>query len=125
EAMARRVAVKVLLASLDAHGRGVDRFPREARAAGRLPPPHVVTVHDYGTTGEGHPFLVMEYCDGGSLADQLRVRGTLPLLDTVGLLSGVCAAMDAAHAAGIVHRDLKPANILFPQGPVQVAALEC
>lgn len=120
EAMARRVAVKVLAISLDADGRVVDRFRREARAAGRLNHPHVVTVHDYGAT-DGHPFMVMEYCEGGSLADQLRTRGTLPLVDTVGLLQGVCAAMDAAHAAGIVHRDLKPGNILFAQGVVKVA----
>jgi serine/threonine protein kinase/tetratricopeptide (TPR) repeat protein len=120
EAMARRVAVKVLAISLDEDGRAVDRFRREARAAGRLNHPHVVTVHDYGATG-GHPFMVMEYCEGGSLADQLRARGTLPLADAVGLLQDVCAAMDAAHAAGIVHRDLKPGNILFAQGVVKVA----
>jgi tetratricopeptide (TPR) repeat protein len=120
EAMARRVAVKVLAITLDEDGRAVDRFRREARAAGRLNHPHVVTVHDYGTTA-GHPFLVMEYCEGGSLADQLRARGTLPLADTVGLLQGVCAAMDVAHAAGIVHRDLKPGNILFAQGVVKIA----
>jgi serine/threonine protein kinase/tetratricopeptide (TPR) repeat protein len=120
EDMARRVAVKVLAISLDADGRVVDRFRREARAAGRLNHPHVVTVHDYGAA-DGHPFMVMEYCEGGSLADQLRVRGTLSLADTVGLMQGVCAAMDAAHDAGIVHRDLKPGNILFAQGVVKVA----
>ena len=120
EAMARRVAVKVLGVSLDADGRAVDRFRREARAAGRLNHPHVVTVHDYGAADD-HPFMVMEYCEGGSLADQLRVRGPLTLADTVGLLQGVCAAMDAAHDAGIVHRDLKPGNILFAQGVVKVA----
>jgi tetratricopeptide (TPR) repeat protein len=121
EAMARRVAIKVLGTSRAEGDRAIDRFRREARAAGRLNHPHVVTVHDYGITDDQHPFLVMEYCEGGSLADQLRARGTLPLADTVGLLSGVCAAMDTAHAAGIVHRDLKPANILFAQGAVKVA----
>ena len=88
EAMARRVAIKVLGASLGDGDRAIDRFRREARAAGRLNHPHVVTVHDYGVTDDEHPFLVMEYCEGGSLADQLRARGTLPLSDTVGLLSG-------------------------------------
>jgi tetratricopeptide (TPR) repeat protein len=121
EAMARRVAIKVLGTSLGGGDRAIDRFRREARAAGRLNHPHVVTVHDYGVTDDEHPFLAMEYCEGGSLADQLRARGTLPLSDTVGLLSGVCAAMDVAHAAGIVHRDLKPANILFARGTVKVA----
>lgn len=122
EAMERQVAIKVLHAELLAGGGApFERFRREARAAGALSHAHVVTIHDFGRSAEGEAFLVMEYCEGGSLADRLAREGPLPPREAVRLLGEVAAAIDAAHAAGIVHRDLKPANILFAGGRARVA----
>ena len=110
--LGRTVAVKVLA---DRHARDPDvraRFTREARAAARLSAhPHVVTVFDVGEH-EGHPFIVMEYLEGGSIYDRARfstVRAGLALE----WLRQAASAIDAAHAQGVVHRDVKPANLLL------------
>jgi tetratricopeptide (TPR) repeat protein len=121
EEMDRRVAVKILLAELFPNPNAFARFRREARAAGALSHPNVVTVHDFGRTDEGEAFLIMEYCEGGSLADRLGATGVLPIAEVVETLARVASAVDAAHAMGIVHRDLKPGNILFSGDLVKVA----
>ncbi len=121
EEMDRLVAVKVLHGALPAGSSAFVRFRREARAAGSLRHPGVVTIHDFGRTAEGEAFLVMEFCDGASLADRLDRGGRLAPTEALRLLGQVASAVDAAHTAGIVHRDLKPANILFAEGQVKVA----
>ena len=72
----------------------------------------MVTVHDAGTTPEGHPYLVMEHLPGGSLHDRLVQRGPLPWAEVVDVGVHVADALSAAHDAGILHRDVKPANVL-------------
>ena len=121
EAMARRVAIKVLGTSLG-DGEPGDRPlpPRGARGRTAEPPARRhrprLRRHRRRAPVPGHGVL------RGRQPRRPAARArTLPLSDTVGLMAGVCAAMDAAHAAGIVHRDLKPANILFAQGVVKVA----
>jgi len=92
----------------------VERFKREARAAGRLRHPNVVDVTDFGFSGEGSErvaYLVMEYLDGCTLSDVLAEEDRLPLYWAVDILEQVCAAVHEAHQQGIVHRDLKPDNI--------------
>jgi tetratricopeptide (TPR) repeat protein len=121
EEMDRLVAVKVLHNDLFPNPAAFARFRREARAAGSLRHPHVVLVHDFGRSEQGEPYLVMEYCDGGSLADRLTASGPLPLAEALRVLEGAASAIDAAHAAGVLHRDLKPANLLFVGGEVKVA----
>lgn len=119
--MDRLVAIKILRSDLFLGGDAVERFRREARAAGRLRHPHVVTVHDFGSTNDGELFLVMESCEGGSLADRLRERGRLDFAEVIEIFLPVCAAVGSAHDAGVVHRDLKPANVLFAGGAPKVA----
>jgi|CXWL01.1.fsa_nt_gi tetratricopeptide (TPR) repeat protein len=121
EEMARHVAIKVLRSDLFLSPDAFDRFRREARAAGRLRHANVVIVFDFGRTSEGEAFLVMEHCEGGSLADLPRRGGQLDLRDIARIFRGVGAAVGAAHRAGIVHRDLKPANILFAGDVPKVA----
>jgi len=121
EAMARSVAVKVLPHELLLSEATLDRFRREARAAGRLNHPNVVTVHDFQAATSEAAYLVMELCDGGSLADELEREGRLGAERTLEVIEAVAAAVDAAHGSGIVHRDLKPANILLQAGRVKVA----
>lgn len=120
EEMGRSVAIKLLGAELDRAGQALERFRREGRAAGRLLHPNVVVVHDFCLSGE-EAYLVMELCEGGSLADELSRDGKLAFDRVADVLEAVGAAVGAAHEAGIVHRDLKPANILLSRGAVKVA----
>lgn len=85
---------------------------REARLAAKVRHANVVAV-DEVVEGKGSPVIVMEYLEGGSLAQVLRARGTLPWQEARGLMLDVLAGLEAVHAGGIVHRDVKPSNILL------------
>ena len=116
----RYVALKLIAPQFMRNQEFVERFKREARAAGRLRHPNVVDVTDFGFSGNGNDrvaYLVMEYLDGCTLSDVLAEEERLPLYWVVDILEQVCAAVHEAHQQGIVHRDLKPDNIwLEPNG---------
>lgn len=116
----RYVALKLIAPQFMRNEEFVERFKREARAAGRLRHPNVVDVTDFGFSGSGNDrvaYLVMEYLDGCTLSDVLAEEDRLPLYWAVDILEQVCAAVHEAHQQGIVHRDLKPDNIwLEPNG---------
>ncbi|MDT7603913.1 MAG: eukaryotic-like serine/threonine-protein kinase [Acidobacteriota bacterium] len=110
----RPVALKLIAPQFMRNDEFVERFKREARAAGRLRHPNVVDVTDFGfaqADGDRVAYLVMEYLDGCTLGDVLAEEKRLPLDWTVDILEQVCSAVDEAHQQGIVHRDLKPDNI--------------
>ncbi len=107
----RRVAIKVLLAAAREAGGVLERFEREAQAAGCIGNDHILEVLDLGTLPSGDRYMVMEYLDGESLADRIRRRGRLTPEEAGPLLRQALVGLDAAHRAGIVHRDLKPDNI--------------
>jgi serine/threonine protein kinase len=111
----RPVALKVITPEYMKHGEFVERFRREARAAGRLRHPNVVDVTDFGFARLGADarvaYLVMEYLDGCTLAEVLMEESRLPVAWVVDILEQTCSAVDEAHQQGIVHRDLKPDNI--------------
>ena len=116
----RYVALKLIAPQFARNEEFVERFKREARAAGRLRHPNVVDVTDFGFSGSGADrvaYLVMEYLDGCTLSDVLAEENRLPLYWVVDILEQVCAAAHEAHQQGILHRDLKPDNIwLEPNG---------
>jgi serine/threonine protein kinase len=115
ERLGRRVAVKVISDALAVDDAYVARFEREARVAAPLLHRNLVKVFDYDADWE-RPLLVMEYVEGGSLADRMADE-TARDFDVVRLASDLLAALEHIHAAGIVHRDVKPANVLFaPDG---------
>jgi len=89
------------------------RFRQEARAAAGFGHPNVVRVYDFGVDHNVRPFLVMELLEGQTL--RLRIAGgtPMPAAETLHVLRGICAAIDAAHRVGLVHRDLKPENIFL------------
>ncbi|MBV8367330.1 MAG: serine/threonine protein kinase [Candidatus Eremiobacteraeota bacterium] len=105
------VAIKVLHSELLREPHFADRFRREAQAAARLKHPNVVAIHDFGVTGDGVIYLVMELVEGRNLRAVIRERGPLPAAFAAEIVRQVCAALTEAHRRGIVHRDLKPANI--------------
>jgi serine/threonine protein kinase len=110
----RYVALKLIAPQFMRNEEFVQRFQREARAAGRLRHPNVVDVTDFGfaqADGEPVAYLVMEYLDGCTLADVLKEEKRLPLYWVVDILEQVCSAVQEAHQLGIIHRDLKPENI--------------
>ncbi len=110
----RPVAVKVISPQFMQRAEFVERFRREARAAGRLRHPNVVDVTDFGFSelSEGPvAYLVMEYLDGCSLGEILDEEKNLPVAWTLDILEQVCSAVNEAHQQGIIHRDLKPDNI--------------
>ncbi len=94
----------------------VERFLREASAAGHIQSPHVVETFDAGQLESGEPYLVMELLEGQALDELLAARGRLSVPETVELLRQACEGAQAAHDAGIVHRDLKPENLFIVAG---------
>lgn len=110
----RPVALKVIAPQFMKQEEFVERFKREARAAGRLRHPNVVDVTDFGFARVGPErvaYLVMEYLDGCTLADVLAEERRLPLGFVLDIMEQTCSALDEAHQQGIIHRDLKPDNI--------------
>ncbi len=107
----RLVALKMILAA--AHSADLERFSTEGGAVARLQHPNIVQIYEVGEHA-GRPYLVLEYVEGGSLAE--KMNGTpLPPRDAAALLLPLAAAVQHAHQAGVLHRDLKPANVLLSE----------
>ena len=119
--LGRDVAIKVLRADLARDPAFQGRFRREAQAAASLNAPSIVSVFDTGQDEAGVPYIVMEFIDGRTLRDVLLEEGRLLPQRALEVTAEICAALEAAHAAGIVHRDIKPANVMLTRsGEVKV-----
>ena len=117
-AIERTVAIKTLNPDLPDENMAEvkERFLREAKSAGRLNHPNVVTVYDVGETG-GIAYIAMEFLEGRSLRQVLDSGEPLPLPAIVNIAAQIADALDYAQRYGIVHRDIKPANIMIaPSG---------
>lgn len=113
----RPVALKTLNAELpgDIMGEVKERFLREARSAGKLNHPNIVTIYEFGED-QGTAFIAMEFLEGKSLQDVIRA-GRLPFTTIADIVAQIADALDYAHRFGVVHRDIKPANIMLsPHG---------
>lgn len=109
----RPVAVKMLHAHLIADEQQLLQMRREARLIADLDHPHIVSVHAFGTTPEGSPYVVMELLQGRTLAAVLAADSPLPVERTVAIMLQVAQALEYSHEKGIIHRDLKPNNIVL------------
>src|SRR6185436_14681779 len=115
--LGRHVGIK-FLSTLDAHYRA--RFLREARAVSALSHPNIAAVYDYGETGSGQPYIVMELVKGVPLSELLGDE-SLSLSRSVQIVSAIAEALGEAHRIGIIHRDVKPANVVINErGQVKV-----
>jgi serine/threonine protein kinase len=106
-----RRALKILHAGAPAGV--VERFVREASAAGRIGNPHVAETFDAGRFESGEPYLLMELLDGETLDHRLLRTGPIDPGELADLVHQACDGIQAAHDAGIVHRDLKPENVFI------------
>jgi serine/threonine-protein kinase len=115
----RRVAIKTARRDvIQGSGMGeelMERFLREARAAGALNHPNIITIYD-ADEEEGIAYIAMEFLEGGDLRTVFERRNRMEIHELVEMAADICEALAVAHEAGIVHRDIKPANILIPKG---------
>jgi len=121
--MDRIVALKVLNERYSANEEFVDRFKREARAAGKLNHPNVIHVHDIAKANGRH-FFSMEFVDGMSVKDLLRQETKIEINRAIDIVLQTARALEYAHENRIIHRDIKPDNIMITkEGIVKIADL--
>jgi len=122
--MNRRVALKELAMPGGSTGvqrdERVNRFKREAQAAGTLNHPNIMTVYELGQDGD-RLFMAMEYLDGHTLRNEIDTKGFLPVDQAVRVAKEILKGLDFAHERGVIHRDIKPDNIqLLSNGAVKI-----
>lgn len=110
-AIERDVAIKLLPEDVAADDNALRRFREEAKVAGKLNHPNIVSIYEIGQEGNNY-YLVMELVPGGSADDGLIKHGAFSVLDATRMLIDACKGLSAAHAAGMIHRDIKPANLM-------------
>ena len=118
----RTVAVKTVHMALEREGsdKYEARFYQEARAAGSLNHPNIVTVYDVGKDGDV-AFMAMEFIEGVELRSLIGEGRVMPVAQAVSIAAQVAEGLAYAHQHGVVHRDIKPANIMVvADGPVKI-----
>lgn len=109
----RQVAIKCLHREVASDSGYRQRFLTEARAAGNLVHPHIVTIFDTGETDDGRSYIAMERLSGETLASRVASEGLPPMPVIIELATQIAAALDYAHAQGVIHHDIKPENIML------------
>jgi len=113
----RLVALKTITSGVSSQPNSLERFYQEARSAGALQHPNIVTIYELGQDNNT-PFIAMEYIEGGSLDQLIEQKQALPLSLKLGYIVRVCEALSYAHRHNVIHRDVKPANIMVTKDGV-------
>ena len=108
----RYVAVKILRPEYTRDAQFVDSFRRESQAAAGLESPNIISIYDVGREGNIH-FIVMEYIDGMSLSDVIKVEAPMDYKAAIAITKQIASALSVAHSHNIIHRDIKPHNIMM------------
>ncbi len=108
----RFVAVKILRPEYTRDAQFVDSFRRESQAAAGLESPNIISIYDVGHEGNIH-FIVMEYIDGMSLSDVIKVEAPMDYKAAISITKQIASALSVAHHHNIIHRDIKPHNIMM------------
>ena len=111
----KRAAIKILNTKLSADEESLSRFVLEAQAVNKIGHANIVDIFSFGTLDDGRSYFAMEWLQGETLGERLR-RGPLSSREAIVILSALCRALEAAHAANVIHRDLKPDNVFLAHG---------
>jgi Protein kinase domain len=111
--LGRREALKILKPQAAKDPQFVSRFRREARAVNRLRHPNIVALHDFGQLPDERFYIAMEYAEGPTLFELLRLGPPFSVSRALHVLAQLAYALHHAHSRGVVHRDLKPANLML------------
>lgn len=113
EPVRRRVALKILKPNVSSP-QVLARFDAERQALALMDHPGVASIYDAGETAGGYPWFAMEFVEGGTIT-RFAAERNLSIHDRIGILCGICEAVQHAHLKGILHRDVKPSNILVSE----------
>lgn len=119
----RVLAIKVLRKELLVDNQTVKRFVHEAEAAADLSHAHVVSVYGHGETKDGSPYITMNFIEGSSFSNLLKLEHEIEWQRALGLFIQICDGLEYAHQKGLIHRDLKPSNIIISSedGGIEIA----
>ncbi|SFR96519.1 serine/threonine-protein kinase [Sphingomonas jatrophae] len=119
----RVLAIKLLKPELRAQPESAARFLREAKAAGALSHPAIVTIYDVGEA-DGFPYIAMELLEGRPLDAVLKEEGSLSIEQALAIGAQLASALSYAHLSGVVHRDIKPSNIMLGRDRESIKILD-
>ena len=114
------LAAKFIRKELAEDKQAVKRFEQEIKAASELNHENLVSVYGHGRTKDNVPYLLMDYVEGKSLADELNQNGPLSFERALKIFSQICRALEYAHGLNVIHRDLKPSNIMLRSSESEV-----
>ena len=122
--LAQRVALKTVASTACDNSRAVRRLKDEVQLARRVSHPNVCRIYDFGThvmpgTGVQLHFLTMEFVEGETLGQRVRLGGALPPTEALGIARELLLALRAAHGAGVLHRDFKSDNVMLKLRPIE------
>ena len=109
----RKVAMKAIHPELSRNPEVVSRFVTEAKSVNQIGNEHIVDINDFGTTGDGEFYFIMEFLQGEALSDRLKRSAPLEPARALAIAAQVADALGASHQHGIIHRDLKPENVFL------------